>query len=64
MICLAIILVHSPQIAKLFARNVNSLKKSYAIPLHIILYLLSHVPLDSHLQVTLLEELAKLITAE
>jgi hypothetical protein len=54
-ICLSVILRESKQLGKLFSKSMDKLLKFYAIPLRFILYLLSQILVESHLQVAVLE---------
>jgi hypothetical protein len=60
-LCLSRLLSTSTHLSKLFSKNVAQIKEQYQIPLHSIIYLLTFVTIDSHLQKQILEAVMFLI---
>jgi hypothetical protein len=58
------VLASSKQLCKLFSRNITQLQQLYRIPLHVVIYLLTHISVDSHLQKQIIEETALLVGEE
>jgi len=48
----------------MFSKNITQLQQLYRIPLHIVIYLLTYVLVDSHLQKQILEETSVLVKKE
>lgn len=60
-LCLTRLLAASRQLSKLFSRNVSEIQEQYQIPLHVLIYLLTYVTIDSHLQRQIVETVLFLI---
>lgn len=60
-LCLARLLPSSSHLSKLFSKNVAQIQEQYQIPLHVLIYLLTYVTIDSHLQKQILESVLFLI---
>lgn len=60
-VCLTELLSTSRQLSKIFTKNITEIQEQYHIHLHVIIYLLTYVTIDSHLQKQILEEVLSLI---
>lgn len=63
-VCLTGLLSTSRQLSKLFTKNITEIQEQYDIHLHVIIYLLTYVTIDSHLQKQILEEVLSLIMGQ